>query len=380
MTSKTLKEMCKERGLVGKAYYRALKRRQAGHPMSTVLETGYIRNKVSVNSVTINNKVYSNYAEVERAFKPVASMTTVIRKVRQGWSWEAALSYVPNPGYAKGVIYLVTNKITDTKYVGQTVQTLVRRWVGHCEDAFYRNSNLPLHDAILKDGKENFTIEVIDQGTALLDLCEKETLWIAKLNTLIPHGYNSQEKGTSGGSHGKPTYIGKLKFKTKIAAAMHLSQQKDISVDSAKKRIEVGRVDVRSIKMGVNISEIYKRHYKVWDSIKSICLRPNSKIYDPSITVYEPWMDFFKFMSDVGPCPDPSWVFTRLNKGIGFTPDNCKWVTRSEASKLANKKLATPFRFDTSKGTQQNNPDHINKRVIFLISPLCSNKSISLSE
>jgi hypothetical protein len=54
--------------------------------------------------------------------------------------------------------------------------------------------------------------------------------------------------------------------------------------------------------------------------------------------MYEQWKDFFKFMSDVGPCPDSSWVFTRLNKNKGFTPDNCKWVTRSQAAILVNKR------------------------------------------
>ena len=108
MSTKTLKELCKDKGLVGKSYYRAIKRRQAGHLISTILEIGFIRHKALDNPETIHYKVYANHAEIERAFKPVASMTTVIRKVKkEGWSWEAALSYIPNPGYAKGIIYVL---------------------------------------------------------------------------------------------------------------------------------------------------------------------------------------------------------------------------------------------------------------------------------
>ena len=83
MSTKTLKELCKDKGLVGKSYYRAIKRRQAGHLISTILEIGFIRHKALDNPETIHNKVYANHAEIERAFKPVASMTTVIRKVKR---------------------------------------------------------------------------------------------------------------------------------------------------------------------------------------------------------------------------------------------------------------------------------------------------------
>lgn len=339
MKQKSFKQECKERGIYGKDYYRALKRRQAGHPIETVMDNQYIRHKVEVNPTEVNGKLYANHAEIGRAYKPVASMTTVIRKViKEGWTWEAALSYIPNPGYAKGIIYLITNRVTKKQYIGQTIQTMERRWIGHCEDAFYRESSLPLHAAILNDGKDSFTIEEIDHGTALIDLCDKETLWIKKLNTLAPNGYNTQIKGTSGGSNGKTTKIGELTFATKNEAAKYLSSEKGISLDAAKKRIDVNRIHVRSFKVGVNVSQIYSRHYKIWDNIKSKCLRPNSKTYDPSIDLYAPWTDFFKFMNDIGPCPDPSWVFTRTNKNTGFFPDNCKWVTRSEASKLANKR------------------------------------------
>jgi group I intron endonuclease len=336
---KSFKQQCQERGLYGKDYYRALKRRQAGHPIETVLDNQYIRHKAKVNPTEVDGKLYANFAEIGRAYKPVASMTTVIRKVKnEGWGWEAALSYIPNPGYATGIIYLITNRESNKQYVGQTIQTMERRWIGHCEDAFYRESNLPLHTAILNDGKDSFTIKEIDRGTALVDLCKKETFWITNLNTLSPYGYNTQKKGTSGGANGKPTNIDGLMFATKIAAAKYLSEEKGISLHAAKKRIDVNRLHIKALKAGINISKIHSRHYKKWDTIKGMCLRPNSKLYDASISLYEPWKDFFKFMGDIGPCPYPSWVFTRLNKSKGFAPDNCKWVTRSEASRLANQR------------------------------------------
>ncbi|WP_206483639.1 hypothetical protein [Thalassotalea sp. G2M2-11] len=63
--------------------------------------------------------------------------------------------------------------------------------------------------------------------------------------------------------------------------------------------------------------------------------------YDASIILHEPWTDFLTFMSDVGPYPDQNWIFTRIDKNKGFTPANCKWVTHSQASILANKRNQT---------------------------------------
>ena len=89
------------------------------------------------------------------------------------------------------IIYKITNKITGKCYIGQTVQTLQRRWYKH----LHNNRCPAMRDAIKKYGEDNFYIEVIDSAETLEELNEKEIYWISHYNSVVPNGYNLQEGG-----------------------------------------------------------------------------------------------------------------------------------------------------------------------------------------
>ena len=97
-----------------------------------------------------------------------------------------------------GYIYCITNKVNGKQYVGQTTQTIERRFIQHRSDARTGRRNSIIHNAIRKYGEENFTTEEIDSASSIDELCEKEIYWIAKLNTLTPNGYNLTEGGEGG--------------------------------------------------------------------------------------------------------------------------------------------------------------------------------------
>lgn len=91
-------------------------------------------------------------------------------------------------------LYKVTNKINGKIYIGLTTKSLERRWQQHCTPS---NTCSFLQKAIAKYGKQNFTIEELEQVMCPVVLSYKEQYYITKFNSLAPNGYNL----TSGGEH-----------------------------------------------------------------------------------------------------------------------------------------------------------------------------------
>jgi group I intron endonuclease len=90
----------------------------------------------------------------------------------------------------QGIIYLIINKETGHKYVGQTTQPLNKRWQQHIQEA-NKMCREPLHRAFRKYGVGKFTMKVIDECDESL-LNEKEYYWIEQYNTFeSAEGYNT---------------------------------------------------------------------------------------------------------------------------------------------------------------------------------------------
>lgn len=185
----TLKHKCKEAGV---DYWRALKRRQAGFSDDEIFEPGYMRSVRKVNEIAINGIVYPNLEEAIRSLNPVASATTINRWIKQGMSPEQAFCKTPNPGISSGCIYLITNKKNGKRYIGLSTFTPENRLASHAIQAIanYITGVESLHADIRRYGIDAFDIIQIDQGTTKEDLEEKEKMWIAKLGTRAPVGYN----------------------------------------------------------------------------------------------------------------------------------------------------------------------------------------------
>lgn len=92
-------------------------------------------------------------------------------------------------------IYKITNKINGKAYIGQTINSIQVRWTQHRSEASTYRRNTPIHNAIRKYGKENFTIEEIDGANSLSELNYKEFLLIYTNRTIAPNGYNAKEGG-----------------------------------------------------------------------------------------------------------------------------------------------------------------------------------------
>ena len=87
-----------------------------------------------------------------------------------------------------GLIYKITNKINNKSYIGQTTQTLEKRWKKHLSQL---NDNTYFHRAIKKYGANNFLKEILEDNIFNEKLDEREIYWIAKEGTYIDNGgYN----------------------------------------------------------------------------------------------------------------------------------------------------------------------------------------------
>lgn len=104
---------------------------------------------------------------------------------------------------AYGIIYLVTNKINNLKYVGQTIRPLERRWEEHVQKALAsteksKKQKYYFQAAIEKYGPENFSIEKIDEADSKEELDSKEEYWIEFYDTYHGEGYNLTPGGEGG--------------------------------------------------------------------------------------------------------------------------------------------------------------------------------------
>lgn len=330
--AETFKAKCKRLGV---DYYRALKRRQAGMPDERIFSPDYVRNDREVGPISVFGKDYPNLKVAIRALNPPAPRETIGRWIKGGMPPEEAFTRIPNPGVAKGIIYLVTNKRTGKQYVGLTVMTLERRWQYHLEQASAERitSEASLHAAIREFGPDAFTITKLDTGKTKDDLEKKERRWIKKKKTLVPAGYNITLGGESGGANKVPTEVDGILFPSVREAAVYVAESRNITYEAAAKRLSVGRVNIRKPSPpGKAVTKT--QAYKSWSRIVHGAMNPNSKQYNPDVELEDDWRDFFSFLDEVGQPPEPGMCFARINMDDGYFRNNCRWMTRSECCQI----------------------------------------------
>lgn len=98
----------------------------------------------------------------------------------------------------QGVIYIIRNNINGKVYIGQTIQPLKERWYRHCGKTGISESEsrMAIKRAILKYGKENFTIEILEECNQE-DLNAREKYYIDMYDS-YKSGYNSTLGGQEG--------------------------------------------------------------------------------------------------------------------------------------------------------------------------------------
>jgi group I intron endonuclease len=100
-----------------------------------------------------------------------------------------------------GIIYKITNKITNKVYIGQTRFSVDKRFKEHCKS----DNKTYIKSTISKYGKDAFVIEELASSLSYSYLDELEKYFIGIYNSLAPNGYNL----TNGGGRPKIQANGK---------------------------------------------------------------------------------------------------------------------------------------------------------------------------
>lgn len=108
------------------------------------------------------------------------------------------------------LIYLITNKINNKKYIGQTIKTLDERIVDYYREYQYRTDcERPIIRAMRKYGFDNFIFEIVEDNIKTQEeLDSKEIYYIELYQTQVSHGIGYNLKfGGFGGKHAEETKI-----------------------------------------------------------------------------------------------------------------------------------------------------------------------------
>ncbi len=146
-----------------------------------------------------------------------------------------------------GYIYKISNTINDKLYIGQTINTIEKRFNEHLSAArTYHSPTMIILKAINKYGENNFHISMVEmiscdsKDDLRKQLNNKEIYYISYYNSLNPNGYNLTKGGDSA-SLNSMSKIDQYDFNGNLINTFNsLQDAKEIFAASAKASTNIG--------------------------------------------------------------------------------------------------------------------------------------------
>lgn len=161
------------------------------------------------------------------------------------------------------LIYLITNKINNKKYIGQTIKTLDERVKDYYREYCYRTDcERPIIRAMRKYGFDNFTFEIVESNIqSQEELDEKEIYYIDLYQTQVSHGIGYNLKfGGFGGKHAEETKFkignaqkGELNHMYGRSGALNPRSKSVIELTADR---QYDSANLASIELGISFSHI----------------------------------------------------------------------------------------------------------------------------
>lgn len=113
----------------------------------------------------------------------------------------------------------------------------------------------------------------------------------------------------------------------------------------------------------------YTREYKVWGDMLRRCRKENHPDYKDyggrGITVCERWLNFAKFIADMGARPSDSHSLDRKNNDGNYEPSNYRWATELQQNNNTRSNRYITFNGRTLTIAEWSAEFNINQQTLF---------------
>lgn len=157
-----------------------------------------------------------------------------------------------------GYIYETTNLINGKKYIGQKVSNIFLK-------EKYLGSGKILKQAILKEGKENFKVRLIEECNSKENLDNREIYWINYYNAVKSKNYYNIAHGGEGGD----TFSGLSDKNKELVRTKHsLASSNLVMTEEVRQKIsKANKGRIHTNKARINMSKGQQTRFKNGDSV-----------------------------------------------------------------------------------------------------------------